>query len=162
MRESAMRIVCFSLFCILSAYSYGTAMMDYFLVYPSRAVVGETEFVAYHALLEQVIIPISVLPFLVITLLNVLLLWYRPSFVSRRLLWFSLVCLMIDWLSSALVQIPMNLELSHGKNTELIQQVIDTNWGRVLLESTQFILVLIMMNKALVNTTKRETDQVFP
>jgi hypothetical protein len=147
---------------MLSAYSYGTAMMDYFLVYPSRAIVGEMEFVAYHALLEDMIIPISVLPFLVITLLNLLLLWYRPSFVSQRLLWFSLACLILDWLSSALLQIPMNLELNHGKNAGLIQQVMDTNWGRIILESTQFIVVLIMMNKALVSCTKRETDQVYP
>jgi hypothetical protein len=147
---------------MLSAYSYGTAMMDYFLVYPSRAIVGETEFVAYHALLEDMIIPISVLPFLVITLLNLFLLWYRPSFVSRQLLWFSLVCLILDWLSSALLQIPMNLELNQGKNAALIQQVMDTNWGRIILESAQFIVVITMMNKALVNAPKRETEQVYP
>jgi hypothetical protein len=161
-KDTAMRVFCFSLFCVLSAYSYGTAMMDYFLVYPSRLIVGENEFVTYHALLENSIIPISVLPFLVITLLNFLLLWYRPAFVSGRLLWFSLVCLILDWLSSALLQIPMNLELNHGKNNELIQHVMDTNWGRVILETAQFIIVLVMLSKALMNSQVKEKNQAYP
>jgi hypothetical protein len=160
-KNTTTRIFSFSLFCVLSAYSYGTAMMDYFLVYPSRLIVGENEFVAYHALLENMIIPISVLPFLVITLLNFLLLWYRPAFVSGRLLWFSFVCLILDWLSSALLQIPMNLELNHGKNLKLIQHVMDTNWGRVILESAQFIIVLVMLANALMHSSVKEKDQAY-
>jgi hypothetical protein len=161
-KNTATRIFSFSLFCLLSAYSYGTAMMDYFLVYPSRLIVGENEFVTYHTLLENMIIPISVLPFLVITLLNFVLLWYRPTFVSGRFLWFSFVCLILDWLSTALLQIPMNLELNHGKNQELIQQVMDTNWGRVILESAQFIIVSVMLVNALMNSSVKEKDQAYP
>jgi hypothetical protein len=41
----------------------------------------------------------------------------------------------------------MNLELNHGKNLILIQQVMDTNWGRIFLETLQVILVFIMMMK---------------
>lgn len=96
-------------FCALTFYSYGTAMMDYFLVYPSRAIVGAGEFVAYHALLENRILSISVAPFLLLTILNVVLLWQRPTGVPKSLLWLSLVCLLLDWASSVFVQIPINL-----------------------------------------------------
>ena len=58
----------FHLFCGLSFFSCGTAMMDYFLVYPSRAIVGDREFVQYHSLLEAAILPVSVMPFLLITI----------------------------------------------------------------------------------------------
>jgi hypothetical protein len=41
--------------------------MDYFLVYPSRLVVAEQEYKAYHSVLEAAIIPVSVIPFFIIT-----------------------------------------------------------------------------------------------
>src|SRR5687768_578443 len=115
--------IVFAAFCALSFYSFGTALMDYFLVYPSRAIVGEAEFVSYHQLLEQAILPISVFPFLLTTILNVILLFRMLPSVSKALLWASFICLILDWLSSIFIQIPMNLELNNGKNIALIQQV---------------------------------------
>ena len=140
----------FNLFAALTFFSFGTAMMDYFLVYPSRAIVGAEEFVAYHALLEDAIIPVSVLPFFIITLLNVVLFWKRPQGIPQSLVLGSFICLVLDWISSIFIQIPINLELNHGKDAILIQQVMDTNWGRVFLESLQAILVFMMMLKATV------------
>lgn len=137
----------FHLFCALTFFSFGTAMMDYFLVYPSRAIVGAAEFVDYHALLEAAILPVSVLPFFVITIQNLVLFWFRPQAVSQWLVLASLVCLLLDWASSIFIQIPMNLQLNNGKSTELIQAVMDTNWGRIFLETTQAVLVLVMMIK---------------
>ena len=137
----------FHLFCALSLFSFGTAMMDYLLVYPSRAIVGEEEFVAYHALLEAAIIPVSVMPFFIITIQNVFLFWSRPANIERGLVVVSLCCLLLDWSSSIFVQIPMNLKLNEGKDIALIQKVIETNWGRVFLESLQALSVIIMMVK---------------
>lgn len=138
-------LIVFGLFVVLSWFSYGTAMMDYFLVYPSRAIVGVKEFVEYHDLLERAILPVSVLPFLIITLLNGFLLWKRPAGVSRTLLIVSFVCLLIVWASSIFIQIPMNLELGAGKNPELIQRVMDTNKVREVLETTQAVVVFVML-----------------
>jgi hypothetical protein len=137
----------FHSFCALSFFSFGTAMMDYFLVYPSRAVVGEQEFIAYHALLEAAIVPVSVIPFFIITVQNIFLLWSRPTKIETGLVVVSLCCLMLDWVSSILVQIPMNVQLNQGKDIALIQQVIESNWGRVFLESLQALSVLVMMAK---------------
>jgi hypothetical protein len=137
----------FHLFCALSFFSCGTAMMDYFLVYPSRAIVGTGEFVAYHALLEAAILPVSVVPFLIITLQNIALMWWRPARVSRIWVRVSLVCLLLDWASSIFIQIPMNLQLNEGKDMMLIESVMSTNWGRIILEVTQAVVVLVMMVK---------------
>jgi len=137
----------FHAFCALSFFSFGTAMMDYFLVYPSRAIVGEHEFVEYHALLEAAILPVSVIPFFIITVQNIFLFWHRPAKVETGLVVVSLCCLLLDWASSILVQIPMNLQLNHGKDIGLIQKVMDTNWERIFLESTQAFFVLVMMVK---------------
>src|SRR5688572_30269959 len=137
----------FHFFCALSFFSFGTAMMDYFLVYPSRGIVGDDEFVAYHALLEAAILPVSVLPFLIITVQNVFLFWSRPANVEKGLVVVSLCCLLLDWASSIFVQIPMNIQLNEGKDLALIQKVIDTNWERIFLESLQAISVFVMMVK---------------
>jgi len=137
----------FHFFCALSFFSFGTAMMDYFLVYPSRGIVGDDEFVAYHALLEAAILPVSVLPFLIITVQNVFLFWSRPANVEKGLVVVSLCCLLLDWASSIFVQIPMNIQLNEGKDLTLIQKVIDTNWERIFLESLQAISVFVMMVK---------------
>ena len=120
-------------------------MMDYFLVYPSRYVVGTNEFIAYHQLLESAIIPVSVFPFLLIIVFNILLIWFRPSLVPKNLIWASLVCLLLDFISTALFQAPWNLELSEGKNIALMQKITDTNWVRVFLEIAQVIIVFIML-----------------
>ena len=138
-------LVVFNLFCSTSLFSCGTAMMDYFLVYPSRAIVGENEFVEYHDLLEQAILPVSVLPFLIMTILNGILLWRRPEGASRILIVISFICLLADWASSIFIQIPINLELNNGKDLVLIQQVMDTNWGRIILESAQAVIVFCLM-----------------
>lgn len=133
------------LFFATTFFSYGTAMMDYFLVYPSRLLVGASEFVAYHALLEDRIVPISVVPFALLTLSNWLLLLFRPAGVPKSLVWASLLCLLADWVSTAFVQIPMNLQLAEGKNVALIQRVMDTNWLRVVLETAQAALAFAML-----------------
>lgn len=136
-----------NLFIALSLFSYGTAMMDYFLVYPSRLIVGEPEFISYHSLLEERILPISVIPFALMTILNVVLVWKRPTFVAGTLVWLSMICLLLDWVSSLTLQIPMNLQLNHGKDTALIQSVMDTNYGRIFLETAQAFIAFLMMCK---------------
>lgn len=144
----------FITFSLLSFYSCGTAMMDYFLLYPSRYLVGENEFIAYHKLLEAAILPVSVFPFLLITILNVFLIWFRPPHVSKRLIWISLVCLILDLVSTALFQAPWNFELSEGKNVALMQKISDTNWLRVFLEIAQVIIVFVMVNQSYQKTSE--------
>ena len=145
---------CTVLFLAFTFFSYGTAMMDYFLVYPSRLIIGEREFVAYHALLEARIIPISVIPFGLLTILNALLFWFRPASLPVKYVGASFVCLLLDWLSTIFFQIPMNLQLNAGKDMALIREVMNTNWGRVVLESGQAALALLMLLTILPKTNQ--------
>ena len=120
-------------------------MMDYFLVYPSRYLIGIDEFISYHKLLESAILPVSVYPFLLITVFNILLIWFRPWHVPKNLMWASLLCLLLDFISTALFQPPWNIQLSEGKNVALMQKITDTNWIRVFLEIAQVIIVFFMV-----------------
>lgn len=151
-------LMLFIIFCLLSFYSYGTAMMDYFLLYPSRFIVGEKEFSEYHKLLEAAIFPISVFPFLAIIILNAILLGLTPAHVSKRLLWMSMICLTLDFLSTVFFQAPWNMQLSEGKNIALMQKITDTNWARVFLESAQAIIVFIMLKQFIFGYAGRESQ----
>lgn len=142
---SRFSLMLFILFCLLSFYSYGTAMMDYFMLYPSRFFVGESEFVQYHQFLESAIMPISVFPFLVIIVMNILIFWFRPPYIPGKLLWISFACLIIDLLSTVLIQAPWNFELSEGKNIVLMEKITNTNWLRVILETSQVLVVFFML-----------------
>ncbi len=147
-------IFLFLIFSLLSFYSCGTAMMDYFLVYPSRYLIGTDEFISYHKLLESAILPVSVYPFLLIICLNILLIWFRPWHVPKNLMWASLLCLLLDFISTALFQAPWNIQLSEGKNVALMQKITDTNWIRVFLEIAQVIIVFFMVLRSYSVLTK--------
>lgn len=136
----------------MSFYSFGTAMMDYFLLYPSRYAVGEKEFVAYHQVLENAIWPVSVAPFLLIIVLNGILLWRAPSHVSKKLLVASLIMLFLDFLSTVFLQAPWNYQLGAGKDMVLLQKITDTNWLRVFLESAQVIIVFVLWSRSVTRT----------
>lgn len=127
-------------------------MMDYFLVYPSRFLIGDSEFITFHHFLEAAIWPISVIPFLVIILLNGFLIWKAPRMVSRKLIIVSFVLLFLDFLSTVFLQAPWNYQLANGKDVALMQKITDTNWGRVFLESSQVVIVF----KMLANTLKKD------
>ena len=146
-------LVLFILFCLLSFYSFGTAMMDYFMLDPSRFLVGENEFVQYHQFLELTIMPISVFPFLAVIGLNLLILWFSPLHVSKKLVWISLIALIMDLVSTILFQAPWNFELGEGKNVVLMQRITDTNWLRVFLESTQVIITFILLKEFIFKTS---------
>ena len=132
-------------FVSLSLFSYGTAMMDYVLIYPSRLIIGENEFVGYHALLEERILPVSVMPFALITLINIILLFRRPVEVPLKFLIISMVCLALDRISTIFIQIPINLQLNNGKDVALINDIISNNLGRVVLESVQALAVIMII-----------------
>jgi hypothetical protein len=151
-------LILFLLFCLLSYYSFGTAAMDYFMLYPSRFLVGESEFVAYHKFLELTIMPISVYPFLLIIVLNVVMLWFRPGQVSKVLVGCSLAVLVADLISTALLQAPWNFELGKGKNIALMQKITDTNWIRVILETSQVVIVFLMLKQMVFKLSMRSTS----
>jgi uncharacterized membrane protein len=162
MKKSAFSSILFLVFCAGSFYSYGTAMMDYFLVYPSRFLVGESEFIAYHGLLEKAIWPISVAPFLIIILLNGVLLWKSPENVSKKLLVASFVLLMLDFASTVFFQAPWNIQLANGKDVELMQKITDTNWVRVFLESAQAVLVFVLMYRSYSGSKEQSLTEFNP
>lgn len=138
-----------TIFFALFFYGLGAGMMDSFVVYHTWKFIGPAEFSNAHIESGSRIVPFFVLPMLMTTVFLILLFWYRPSVIPRKLVWIALICAIIPWLSSAFIQIPMQHELSNGKDEVLLQQLIVTDWIRIIPTWIMAGLVFTMLKKCL-------------
>ena len=138
-----------TIFFALFFYGLGAGMMDSFVVYHTWKFIGPTEFANAHTESGSRIVPFFVIPMLVMTLFLILLFWHRPTVIPRRQVWTALICTIIPWLSSAFIQIPMQHELSKGKDDVLLQNLIVTDWIRIIPTWIMTGIVLSMLLKCL-------------
>lgn len=139
-------------FFALVFYMFGASMMDSFAMYHTWKFVGEAEFIQMHKEASSRIIPVFVIPTLVMTIFLVLQFWHRPRAVSIKLVWISLVCTIIPWLSSVFIQIPMQIALDKGKNDELLQRLIASDWIRVIPTFVLAGVVFMMVKRSLTSS----------
>lgn len=135
------------IFILLAFYVFGASMMDGFVIYHTWRFVGEAEFIKMHVESGSRIVPFFVFPSLVMTVFVILQFWHRPRVVSRTSVWIALACTIICWLSSAFIQIPMQIKLDQGKNEQLLNQLIVTDWIRVIPTILLAVIVLTMLIK---------------
>jgi hypothetical protein len=138
-----------TLFFAFAFYGFGAGMMDSFVIYHSWQFVGDSEFSIFHIEAGKRIVFFFVFPLLLMTVLTILLFWHRPLAITRKLVWISLLFISIPWISSVLIQIPMQMALDKGKDEELLQQLIVTDWIRVIPSFLQISTVFIMLYRCL-------------
>lgn len=136
-------------FFALALYAVGAGMMDSFVVYHTWKFIGDAEFALAHMESGSRVVQVFVLPLLATTVLLVLLFWHRATAIPRKLIWVALVCLVIAWLSSVFIQIPMQMELDKGKNPVLLQKLIDSDWIRFVPQMVFLAVVLAMIAKSI-------------
>jgi hypothetical protein len=136
-----------TIFFALFFYGLGAGMMDSFVIYHTWKFIGHAEFANAHIESGSRIVSFFVLPMLLMTVFLILLFWHRPSVISRGLVWMALVCTIVPWLSSAFIQIPMQLQLSKGKDEVLLQQLITTDWIRIIPTWVMAVIVFLMLKK---------------
>jgi hypothetical protein len=136
-------------FIALAFYGIGAAMMDSFVVYHTWKFVGASEFATMHQESGSRIVPFLVFPMLLMTVFLILQFWHRPTSITRKHVWAMLICTIIPWLSSAFIQIPMQGKLDNGKNDVLLQQLISTDWIRVVPTWILAGLVFSMIKKGI-------------
>lgn len=136
-------------FFALCLYCFGAGTMDSFVVYHTWRFIGAEEFSLAHMESGSRIVPIFVLPMVVMTAFLILMFWHRPTVISRKMLWISLICTIIPWLSSAFIQIPMQFQLDSGKDEALLNQLITTDWIRVIPHWVLIGVVLTMLARCL-------------
>lgn len=113
-------------------YGTGAACIESFVNYPSWRLIGAADFAAYHRFITPRVVAFLVAPALLGTAFTLLLLWRRPAAVPRWAVWAAIALQAAVWVSTATVQVPMQLQFSAGNvSIPLIDRLIETNfWFR--------------------------------
>jgi hypothetical protein len=142
----------------LMMYGVGASFVESFVNYPTWRLIGAGEFLSYHHTLGPLVIGFMVVPMLIGTALTVVLAWFRPAGIPAWAIWLSVALQMLIWLSTAFIQIPIQMELSSsGLSLPLIDRLIITNlWFRKLPQVLNTLLFLWMMASQL-TLSRRES-----
>lgn len=139
-------------------YGMGAAAVETFVNYPTWPLIGAGEFRTYHQALGPLVIRYMVIPMLIATVLTVLLLWLRPAPLPRWAVWLAVILQLITWVSTAAIQIPIQLQLSSdGLSLPLIERLIFTSWWlrRVPHLINSFLFLWMMSLLLRVNSQRR-------
>ena len=126
-------------------YMVGVIWIVQVLIYPSMGSVGADGYAAYHNLHTSRISPI-VAPAMIIELLTAIYLVFAPlDEIDYRCLWFGLALVLIIWLSTFLLQVPLHEKLAAGFSADVQQRLVLTNWTRTVAWTLRGALVLWMI-----------------
>jgi hypothetical protein len=141
----------------LMFYGVGASFVESFVNYPTWRLIGAGEFRAYHQALSPLIIGYMVVPMVIATILTAAVAWSRPAAIPRWAIWLSVALQMCVWVSTAAVQIPIQMQLSSGGlSLPLIDQLIFTNlWLRKVPQIANMALFVWMMSLLLKNADMR-------
>jgi hypothetical protein len=133
-------------------YGMGASFVESFVNYPTWRVIGAAEFKTYHQTLSPLIIGYMVIPMAICLLLTLLLVWKRPALIPKWMIWAALILQIIGAVSSVLIQIPIQVQLSNdGLSLPLIDRLIVTNfWLRripLLINSILFFWMMTVLLK---------------
>ena len=133
------------LFFALSFYCMGAGFMDSFVIYNGWNFVGPEEFAAMHQATGQRIVTTFVMPMVVLLVLNIMQYWLRPATVPRSWVTMALISQLIGWLSSVFIQIPIQMQLSQGKDEALLEKLIVSDWLRVFSWLIYIAIIVAML-----------------
>jgi hypothetical protein len=116
----------------LTLYGNGAGFMESFVNYPSWHLIGESEFTAFHQFITPKVVAFLVAPRLLGTLFTILMLWSRPTTITRRAVWVALALQAPVWIATVVILAPIQLELSdQGLSLPLIERLIESDfWFR--------------------------------
>lgn len=105
--------------------------MEHFILFDSWTLVGSEEFALIHSRTGWRDMLIYVTPLIALFVVDLLLLRHRPAFLPKTWLWVSIGCHIVTWVSSAFVQVPLQLKLYDVQDLELLNRLIVSDWIRL-------------------------------
>lgn len=148
--------IVFSVYILLAFYVFGGGIVNSLVSYRTWRWVGESEFPKFHQIDSSLIIPLFVIFFFISFIPQILLFWFRPLFISKRLVWLALLFNLITLISTITIQIPIQAELDKRFSIELIERLISTDMAyrripMLLLAVVNFIMLYKVVTNS--NTT---------
>lgn len=113
--------------------------------YPLFAQVGEAHFQAYEQAHTRLITFVVFPPMVIELITGIMLVLNRPIGVSGWLPIAGLLLVIIIWLSTAFLQVPMHNILSTGFDAEAHRRLVQTNWIRTVCWTIRSFLVMWMV-----------------
>lgn len=104
--------------------------------YPGFKYVAKDQFLAFHQHHTKSI-TLIVMPLMLIELGLAILFVFKIG----NLYWLSLSLVIIIWLSTFFIQIPLHNLLGKGKDLTVIQKLVNTNWIRTFLWTAKALLL---------------------
>ena len=113
--------------------------------YPLFSSVGQSPFPEYERLHQKrttlVVAPLMLIEALTATL--ILTTDLSPS--ARDLAWIGWILLLLIWLSTAFLQVPLHRRLAEGYDPLAVRRLVRTNWSRTIAWTVRgFIAVLLL------------------
>ncbi|TGE16556.1 hypothetical protein [Hymenobacter elongatus] len=144
----------FLAYLVLTFYCLGAAVMNEFVEYQSWADLGPylsaADFATWHLATAQHTVPFLTVPAMLLSGVLVLLYWHLPPAVPRAALWLAMACHVVFWLSTVLVQWPLEGALSQGSfSPDLMERLLRSDWVRKGLLLVEAPLAIYMAHRAL-------------
>ncbi len=138
-------------------YVTGAAFVESFVNYPSWRLIGPHEFVAYHHFITPRIVGYMVVPSLLTSVFTVLMLWWRPVEVPRWSVWLAIGLQTTIWVSSGVIQIPMQVEFSStGFSEPRLSSLIFSNFWLRRIPGVLCAMLFVWMMRRVVSTSLRD------
>ena len=135
-------------FLALSFYCLGGGLFEHFVLFDSWGFIGEQEFTLVHERSGWRDMAVYVTPLLFLFVVDILLLLHRPTFIPKSWLWAAVLCHVITWVSSAFIQIPLQLSLNEIKDMETLRILVGSDWirlGALLIHSALALAILLKL-----------------
>lgn len=127
---------------VLSGILMGVILMTQFISYPLLKSIPKDSFTDYHATYTGYIAPL-VGPLMVFELIVISILTFQDPTNTIHIASAALVIMI--WLSTFLIQVPLHNKLSKSYHAERINSLIHSNWIRTLSWTVKFALALILV-----------------
>lgn len=160
-RKKVSNIV-FSVYILTTFYVLGGGIVNSLVAYRTWRAVGEEEFIKFHQIDSSLIIPLFVVVFFFSFIPQILLFWFRPIIIPKKLVWLAFLLNIITLVSTITIQIPIQNELANGYSLPLIDRLISTDMlYRRIPTLLMAIINFIMLYKVVVSSNSHAKDQSY-
>ena len=135
----------FLLNLVLAFIAVGLIWTIQLVHYPSMRFIPKERFVEYHNF-HSIRISFLAMPLMLTELGTSLMLFYQNyNNAIQTIFLINLVIVVLIWLSTFLIQVPLHNALSKEKRSEKLSKLICTNWIRTILWTARSILMIFFL-----------------
>lgn len=113
-----------SLYFLTSVYAFGGGVMQGVMNYPAWKLIGPDDFPAFHKSIDDRIFLFFVPVFFLSVPISVLMIWFGHQAISRRLRVVAALLMLVIFIATLALAIPIQEKLAVAKSAELIDELI--------------------------------------